>query len=196
MTTSESLRCFVALPVPSAIQKKIATFQQSLDSQVPQHSIRWTIAEQIHVTLKFLGKLDGAELPKLTTALTSAVRGHEQVQLTAECLGCFPSRKNPRVIWIGLTGDVEPLSKLQASVDEQIGEWAQKEEHRKFQAHLTIGRVRETAGRHSRRIGQILEDTQAPEFGSWIATEVLLMRSQLSPKGATHTVLERFPLAG
>ncbi len=196
MTNPESLRCFVALPVPAVIQKKIAAFQQSLDPQVPQDSIRWTTAEQIHVTLRFLGKVDSIELPKLTDSLQSAVQGHKQLQLTAKELGCFPSRKNPRVIWIGLTGDVEPLSRFQASIEEQIGEWAQKEEQRKFQPHLTIGRVRETAGRHSRRIGQVLEDTKAPEFGSWTATEVLLMRSQLSPKGATHSVLERFRLAG
>ena len=190
----EAVRCFVSLPVPAAIQEKIGKFQRSLDSKIPSEAVRWTAPEQIHVTLKFLGKVETAALPELTDALANATRGSTEVRLTAESLGCFPSRKNPRVIWIGLSGDVAPLSKLQARVDQNIAQWAQKEEDRKFNPHLTIGRLRENAMRHSRQTGAILESVTAPKFGSWTGTEIHLMQSQLSPKGAVHTILQRFTL--
>ena len=76
-------------------------------------------------------------------------------------------------------------------IEQACGPWAQKDKRRGFSAHLTIGRVRENAWRHARQIGEALAAVSQPLLGAWTAGEVCLMRSQLSPHGATHTVLAK-----
>ena len=134
----------------------------------------------MHLTLQFLGNISLAEVEKIQGALADVAR---TLHLRAEGIGGFPSLKNPRVIWVGLAGDVEQLEALQASVEEATG----RKEERKFHPHLTIGRVRE-----GRKLNVKLEPWKDKHFGSWEVRELLLMQSRLSPKGATHSVIARF----
>ena len=185
---AESYRLFVSLPVPAKVRKAIADIARELDAQMPSEAVRWTPMEQIHVTLKFLGKVDSSAVPELERALKASVDGIEAFELHLADLGAFPSRRNPRVIWMGLAGDLEVLLRLQTQVLQAVARWSEKEENRKFTPHLTIGRVREP----QRQISAALEAASAPEFKPWRAEQVLLMRSQLSPHGATHTVVREF----
>jgi len=134
----------------------------------------------MHLTLQFLGNIPLAEVERIQGALAGVAR---ILHLGAEGIGGFPSLRNPRVIWVGLAGDVHQLEALQASVEEATG----RKEERKFHPHLTIGRVRE-----GRRLNVKLEPWKDKHFGDWEVRELLLMQSKLSPKGATHSVIARF----
>jgi RNA 2',3'-cyclic 3'-phosphodiesterase len=191
----ESMRLFVALPVPANIRAGIAKFARELDTQIPAEAVRWTPEEQIHLTLKFLGKVDAVALHELQQALGSATLGIGKIELQARHLGAFPSLRNPRVIWIGLEGNVESLLRLQQQVSEATAPWCEKEEDRKFSPHLTIGRLREPQSRAQRKISVALQAKQSPRFGNWQADEICLMRSQLSPHGATHTAVGTYLLS-
>jgi 2'-5' RNA ligase len=192
--TPEFLRLFVSLPVPPEIRGRIFKFARELDSHMPAEAVRWAPEEQIHLTLQFLGKVDTAAVPDLERALDNAVQGIGSMRLEAVGLGAFPSLRNARVIWIGLEGDTDSLLRLWAQVAEATRQWCEKEEARKFSPHLTIGRVREPQGRAIRKISAALGDQPSQRFGEWRAKEILLMRSQLSPNGATHTVLRKCAL--
>lgn len=190
----EFLRLFIALPVPPEIRARISKFARELDAQIPAEAVRWAAEEQIHLTLKFLGKVASTAVPELERALDRAVLGIGSIRLETAGLGAFPTLRNPRVIWIGLEGDTETLLRLQQQVAEATLQWCEKEEKRKFSPHLTIGRVRETAGAATRKISTALGDQPSHPFGEWRAKEIFLVRSQLSPHGATHTVLRKFAL--
>ena len=103
----------------------------------------------------------------------------QPLRLRAEGVGGFPSRRQARVIWVGLTGDIDKLKALHAAVEEVVGQ----KEDRPLRPHLTIGRARERY-----RVG----DWEHQQFGEWEVRELQLMQSKLSPKGATHTVIARF----
>src|SRR6185436_4925288 len=124
----------------------------------------------------------------LVSGLRSACQGTGRFRLSAEESGAFPSLRNPRVLWIGLTGETERLTTLQARIEHATLPWTEKAEDRAFHPHLTLGRVRENSMRHARRIGEVLKARQTPHFGIWEIDDVKLMRSQLSPKGSSHTV--------
>ena len=189
------IRAFIALPLDPAVARELDRFQRRLEDAVPQNSVRWATPEQLHLTLKFLGNIPAQAVEELTAVLRPIGERYPPLQLRAEGMGCFPSARRPRVIWVGLHGDLPDLARLQEQVEGVSGRWAEKEERRPFSPHLTLGRVRETAARQAPRIGEVLQSISAPVCGSWTAPEFLLMRSQLSPHGATHTVLARFPLA-
>jgi 2'-5' RNA ligase len=148
----------------------------------------------MHLTLMFLGSVPTEKIDALESALRGACAGSPPLTLIAEGIGAFPSVRSPRVIWTGLLGDVEPLQILQQRIHIATASFSQKVEDRPFHPHLTLGRVRENAKRHTRRIGEELQRVQQSSFGTWQANEVRLMRSQLSPKGSTYTILASLTL--
>lgn len=189
----EKLRCFIAVAVDDEILRKLRAFQDTLAQALPLESIRWTPAEQLHLTLKFLGNVASLRIAELETAFRSVAEGTRPFTLAAQNFGAFSSLRQPRVLWVGLSGDTEPLCELQKRLDEATSPWAEKNENRAFHPHLTLGRIRENAMRHARRIGERLQTVSKPDFGSWLVTDVRLMRSQLSPKGSTYTTLAAVP---
>ncbi len=189
---SERVRSFVSIACDEAVIEALQSFQRRLEQEVPRDVVRWTPPEQMHLTLKFLGSVAGDQIGALEAVLRPVAHRYHALALRAEGLGCFPTPRNPRVIWVGLQGDVEELERLQEEIEQVTQPWAEKDEKRKFHPHLTLGRVRE--GGNGRRVGQALEGIEAPPFGSWHANQFCLMRSRLSPKGATHSVQAEFAL--
>src|SRR5205814_5344481 len=113
--------------------------------------------------------------------------------LALEGVGCFPNTKKPRVVWIGIQGDLQPLRKLQEQIARETRNFGDNSDERAFQPHLTIGRVK-ASGLHGRKAGQGLELAAVPKLGNWTVHNVLLVRSELSPDGARYTTLAAVPL--
>ena len=191
----ETIRAFISIELPEPLALDVTNLQERLEADLPQAVVRWVPRNQTHLTLKFLGSMASADVGELVKKLEVVVRMTRPFVLRVEGLGCFPGPSRPRVIWVGLSGDLELLKTLQAAIEIATQPWSEKEE-RPFRAHVTIGRVREVAPRIVRQIGQRMKDTPVGTLGEWQVTAINLMRSQLSPKGAVHTVLASLPLAG
>ncbi|HKQ39448.1 MAG TPA: RNA 2',3'-cyclic phosphodiesterase [Verrucomicrobiae bacterium] len=176
---NDSVRAFISVPVAAKVVLNIVDCQKEL-ARGAGETVRWTPEEQIHLTLQFLGNIAAAEVQQLQTRLAPLAR---VLRLRAQGIGAFPSIRRPRVIWVGLAGQIDELKQLQAAVDKATGH----SEERDFHPHLTIGRVRE--GRQPKLAFDPWKDQH---FGEWEVRELLLMQSKLSPKGAAHSVLARF----
>jgi 2'-5' RNA ligase len=192
----ERVRAFLSIGVPEAIARGLDRVKRRLEEALPGDLVRWTPTGQIHLTLRFLGDIPASALPELETTLRHAATTAGPLDLEAEGLGCFPNARQPRVLWVGLRGDLEALQRLQARLDAATGAWAEKAESRSFHPHLTLGRVRDGAFRQARQVGEALGSVAVPLLGRWRAEQFHLLRSQLSPQGARHTVLASFALAG
>ena len=175
----DSLRAFISLPVAPEVVGRIVSCQEELANET-RDAVRWTPRDQIHLTLQFLGNISPDESERIQSGLPGLMK---PLRLRTLALGAFPTLRNPRVIWIGLDGDINELKALQAAVESVTG----RREERAFHPHLTIGRVRE-----GRRLARSLARWKDTEFGEWTARELLLMQSKLSPKGATHSIIARF----
>lgn len=191
---ADDLRLFIAIHIPEVIRERFRSVQQGLDSAMPKDSVRWTAFDQLHLTLEFLGRVPAEKLSLLERALTNVAEAHSPLRLAAESIGAFSSIRNPRVIWIGVTGDVEQLKELQKEVHGSVAQWEEKPETRAYRPHLTLGRVREMKLRELRQVSKALEEATAERFGEWKVEEFVLMQSKLSPHGAQHSVLATFPL--
>lgn len=184
---SESVRCFVAVLLESAVLEEVLVVQRLLRKRLPQ-GVRWAQPDQIHLTLSFLGDVEASRLEDLTAALDKAVAGHAPFQLGLKGLGVFPERGRPRVIWLGLTGDLAALAALQGSAVGAVGSWGNHRETKPFHPHLTLGRVRPEVGFDEGAVEE-LREVEGPRSVEWTVREVSLMSSDLAAAGARYTVV-------
>jgi 2'-5' RNA ligase len=112
-----------------------------------------------------------------------------------EGMGTFPNRRSPRVIWLGLKGEVERLSLFRDALQQGLIEFGVKAEKRPFRPHLTLGRFRKgkRGGRDMEELFSRYESVKGP---SAKLKELVLFRSDLKPTGAVYTRLAAWPLSG
>jgi 2'-5' RNA ligase len=193
----ENLRIFVAIPLPETLLERLADVQYRLQGKVPHRSVRWVRSEGIHLTLKFLGDTPREKIPTIQEALTVVARNAPTCTVTAEGLGCFPSPRRPRVIWVGVNEPTGTLKVLYQAIEEAMTSLGYKPERHSFTPHLTLGRVRRgTSREEQRQISEAVTGTRVGELEAFTAEGFELIRSELKPSGAEYTTLETFELLG
>nr|HID14223.1 RNA 2',3'-cyclic phosphodiesterase [Anaerolineae bacterium] len=193
----ETIRAFIAIPLPHPLLEKLAALQRQLESRVPPRSVRWVRAEGIHLTLKFLGDTPREKLPAIERALAAVAQHAPACTFTIEGLGCFPNPRRPRVVWVGVQEPTGRLAALQDAIEEVMAPFGYPPEGRGFTPHLTLGRVRRRTPRSAvARIGEIVTNTTVGMLAEVPADHFALIRSVLKPTGAEYTTLAEFPLRG
>ena len=185
------IRSFIAIDFPEETRKALEDIQRALKQCGA--GVRWVRPSSIHLTLKFLGNIQPAQVEDIARAVAQEIRDQPPITLRPAGLGAFPSQRKPRVIWIGMEGEVQRLNGIQARLENALEPLGFAREKRGFRPHLTIGRVKD------RRRLQPLVDAMAtldvPPFNSFDANEIILYKSDLRPTGAIYTKLHRMPLA-
>lgn len=192
---STEYRLFVALPIPDPVKDEIERLQDELRAVLPPKSVRWTKREQFHLTLRFLGQVSSPRVPALTEALRGACSEFAALKLRAERIGCFPSLRFPRVLWVWVHDEAEQLPWLQARIELAVGGFAAAAVEKDFTGHVTIARINGIRRAQAEILGKRVHESVDRRFGEWTANEVRLIQSELFPSGARHTVLGRFVLA-
>jgi RNA 2',3'-cyclic 3'-phosphodiesterase len=188
---SKALRLFVALELPEEVRDALAGVQDEL-RRAGAERLRWVRPEGIHLTLKFLGNVEEHRLSAIVDALDRAIEPFEFGVQPSE-LGGFGGRRL-RVVWVGLSGDVEALAELARRVDEAVEPLGFEPESRPFAAHLTLARVPDEVSINEReRIGALVGRHQFPTTPVMTLSNVSLMRSILGPGGAKYERLASFP---
>src|SRR5438552_3046250 len=186
--TAGLVRAFIAIALEPGLTVELEKIQRQFQARISRDAVRWAKPEQLHLTLKFLGHVSRHHLADLAACLKRAPPGIAPFQLALEGAGCFPNMKNPRVVWIGINGELDSLRRLQAHVEQLTPGFGDQKEKRPFQAHLTIGRVK-AHGKQAQIVGAVLEGASVPPLGHWTVGQFHLMQSDLSPEGARYTTL-------
>ena len=177
------MRLFIAIELPDEIKQGITRVQEQLKRSGA--SAGWTRPEGIHLTLKFLGEVPDAKVTEIMQALDGAVRGTGRFQLAVAGAGAFPNAKVPRVLWIGVGGNVEQLGTLQSSVENAMTNLGFEREARKFSPHLTLARIKFPKPRDNWQ--QVIDAVKDVKLGGFEACRVSLMQSELKREGAVYT---------
>ncbi len=191
---NRSARLFVAIKCPSALVRPLAALQRRWQKGLPRRLVRWVSEHQFHITLLFFGRVARERMDELAGRLAEAIVARPALPLGLIGVGVFPDWRHPRVLWAGVDGELDGLAALQQRIQEAGRTYVEKPEERRFHAHVTLGRVmgRERPdGEAVRRAAG--RDLQA-HWGSWQATEVVLMSSELRPGGSVYSDLATFPL--
>ncbi len=194
MSEHDDVRAFVAIELPDSVKRVLGGVIDGL-RQRSLTPAKWVSASGIHLTLKFLGEIPTPRVEEVKRALTTACIETPPMHLEIDALGGFPNTAQPRVVWAGLSGDIEVLSGLATRVDIALAELGYARESRPFVPHLTIARVRPEASRQAKsELGAAVLAAALPEGLRFDAGAVSLMRSQLRPQGALYTRLSQTPL--
>jgi 2'-5' RNA ligase len=190
----EKVRAFIAIELPDPLKENLSLIIDSLrPSEHPY--VKWVSPQGIHLTLKFLGNIAMDLVPRIEDAIAQAAHGTPTIKLQVSGLGCFPNLKQPRVIWVAVTGDVEPLITLQRGIDQALLPLGFATEKRPFSPHLTLGRLRERASPGERsNIGELITATECEAGSATVVNQISLMRSTLTPSGAIYNRLASIEL--
>jgi 2'-5' RNA ligase len=152
----------------------------------------WAGTGATHVTLLFLGNVEGDRVPSLGDALRETARRHPALSLRVRGAGVFGRPTHPSALWAGVEGDREPLAALVADLQRALIPLGFEPEGRAFQPHLTLARARGARG--DAGLARCVSALQDHDFGTIQAREITLYRSELHPSGARHHVVQKFPL--
>jgi 2'-5' RNA ligase len=178
------MRTFIAIELPAEIQTAIAALQDDL--RRARAEVSWTKPGNIHLTLKFLGEIEEGMAGAAAQACVEVTQGCAPFALSLGGTGAFPNAKQPRVLWVGFQDGVSEARRLQAQLDERLAAAGFAKEERPVHPHLTMGRVKSRRG--AAELLKRAEAYQLPEL-SFVAREIVLMRSELHPAGARYTPL-------
>lgn len=192
----QEVRAFIAIELPERFRKMMGEFQSGL-KRPQQRFVKWVKPGSVHLTLKFLGNVKSNQLDPINRELDDIAKDSKTFTVVTSETGCFPNLKKVRVFWLGLSGDVEELLKLQGKIDVALSSIGFPRENRPFTAHLTMARINEDCSTADRlELCELIKDTRFPQPVSMKVEAVSLMRSQLTPAGAVYTRLAEFRLTG
>lgn len=149
--------------------------------------VKWVPAHQFHFTLKFLGEVAEADADRAMAAVERVAAGVKPFAAALRGLGAFPVPSRPSVLWAGLAEGAEELDRLAARVEREMAQAGFAPERRPFKPHLTLGRVREGAFVPG-AVQEGLARAGGQEFGRFGVERVVLMKSELTPRGPIYSV--------
>lgn len=188
---------FVAVDVGDAVRREaarvVAALTMKLEAAKTPPKVVWVKSAALHVTIRFLGEVEPADARRLRELLAPPVP-IAPFDIHWRGIGTFPSNKQPRALWLGVTNGGAQLAQIEEEVTRRIAGAGMVElEDRALLPHLTLGRVKMAGtGVDWPKILQAAEVRNATSH----VDRVTLYQSKLSQYGPHYTELVSAPLVG
>jgi 2'-5' RNA ligase len=195
---ADTTRLFVGLDIPGDIRARLKAYVYSLKARGAE--AKWTNPDGWHITLKFIGWTKRE--PEIREALKAVSASPFNISFRG--LGFF-APKQPRVFYVDVHAP-PALAELAAQVDRTVVPFGVEAESRPYSPHLTLarsgsgnphgakGESKRASMTQLKHIVESMPESPQIEFGTMTANEFILYLSELSPKGAKYTALEKYPL--
>ena len=182
------IRAFVAVKLPEPLTVLVSEVQQKLKARGLH--IAWAAPGNVHLTLKFLGDIESTDIDPIADVMNACAQSMAPLTVAARGIGVFPDLRRPRVVWLGITGDMPQLIAFQKDLDvglTALGKGRFKPEDRPFKGHLTLGRIK--AGLNSGILVKALRETGRVESLAFTVDAIHLIQSRLTSSGSIYTPL-------
>ena len=179
------MRLFTAVDPPPEVHENLVRLLEWLR---PEARLKWTRAENLHLTLKFIGEYPEADLPALEGVLRE-VKWPGDLEVRLRGLGFFPNERAPRVFWAGVETGPE-LAELASRINKALVGLGIPAERRPYSPHLTLARIEDRTPLD--RLRKAVEALDSLEFGVFRPDRFYLYRSQPGPGGAVYTQIGQF----
>ena len=181
----QPMRAFVAISYPQNLRIELARRARTLAGDV--HDVRCMSAESLHLTLAFLGEVPAHSTDSIRSGLEAATRGPSPFVLGFGSGGTFPTGGEPRVAWVGVTGDLDGVRDLQAAITREMRGIGLRIGDRPFSPHVTLARIGRQATPSTRMgMARRFEAARLGALGAHTVAAVSLFESDLSPAGAVY----------
>jgi 2'-5' RNA ligase len=177
------MRLFVAILLDEAVRRALSRLQSAIAPACD--GVRWIPADQLHLTVSFLGEVRDRDVPEVCEAVQRAAL-RPPFTIVANGAGCFPEKGPVRIVWAGARCDSQAMVQCVEAVTAELEQVGYPRERRPWSAHVTLGRVREDRSRGGIRTAveaARLDPVQQP------VNAVCVMCAVLSPKGPTYSVV-------
>jgi RNA 2',3'-cyclic 3'-phosphodiesterase len=189
------MRLFVAVELSEDVRRAAAKAATVLRERLgPRVHARWVIADQLHITVRFIGQVTDDRVPDLVHAARKPLDlGAFDLRLGE--FGAFPGSGPPRVIWVGVEEGLRSLARIHEEMNRRLEPFGFEAEKRPFSAHLTLARIKDLPRRTSAHARHVVKE--CPPLGAaCVITQATVFRSHLSPAGSRYESLAHVPLAG
>jgi 2'-5' RNA ligase len=178
------MRLFIALPLPTEIEEMLGAIIFALKQK--RGRIKWVASKNIHLTAKFLGETEDSKIDKIKASITDLISDFPPARCTIDTLGGFPNLNRPRVIWAGLSGQIDILREISTATEDKMAHLGFEKENRQFKPHLTLGRVKDN--RNIRDLVEYIKEYQINP-AEFAFDRLVLFKSVLTPQGPIYTRL-------
>jgi 2'-5' RNA ligase len=187
---SDTWRVFCAIDLPPDLKQKLAAHSSQVRAATDVKA-NWIYADNVHLTVKFLGEIPVSQVERLSESVARATKPLAPFKLIAEHCGVFPTHGPPRILWIGITDPDKQLAHLHVRLEEECAIAGFPKEPRPFHPHLTIARLR-----HSENARSLSTAHRALNFepAPIDVSQLLLIRSQPGKEGSKYNVISRHVL--
>jgi 2'-5' RNA ligase len=186
-----SNRLFLAVPLSPEVRQAVSRWTATLERR--KDGWRWVAPDNLHLTLRFYGETAEATEAALRERLRRMKSLAPPFELELAGWGAFPSPARPRVLWIGVGGELGPLERLAVTAERDAVELGFERERRRFHPHLTVARAARGRGRPELPAPA---GPGEPRFGHLPVDRIVLYRSELGPGGPTYQRALEVPLVG
>jgi 2'-5' RNA ligase len=187
------IRTFVAVEISPSVRQRAGELVEKC--QALGIEAKWVALENMHITLQFLGNIRENLVPLVCRAVFKAVERIPPFDVICHGVGAFPNAERPRIIWMGMTAGRDELIQLQAAVEEALEGIGFRGEARRFEPHLTIGRLRSSSVGLS-TLAEFVAAHHDYDGSAFDVSEVLVVSSELGKQGPRYEILGRAELGG
>ncbi len=178
------LRTFISVTLPN----EIVGLSNMLKTTVKpaKDNVKWVNFGNIHLTLKFLGQTPDKATDEINNALKEVVATHKNMELKINGTGCFPTVERPRVLWLGVDGDIGPLKNFVSEIDNKLEILGFPIDSKEYIPHITLARIKYPP-KETPDISDFLNTSFEPlKFN---INRIRFMSSELFPNGPIYSIL-------
>ena len=177
-------RIFIALDISEETRRKVSAYIEQLKREVTNLRVGWEKPEKLHLTLKFLGDTDEAQLEKLKETAENIAGEVSKFTLKIAETGVFPSARNARVLWIDVKDEKGSTAKINELLETECEKIGFAKEKRNFKPHLTIARIRDVGKSRELAESHLKKEFEPVEFE---VAEIAIYESRLQPTGSIYS---------
>jgi len=183
------LRTFISIPIPNEVRTKKNMLYSTLENSPSK--INWVKNEQLHLTIKFLGHTPESLFNEIKDGLCNIVSSITPFDLIIDKTGCFPVPERPRVLLLGIDGNIKTLTNLFVKIENKMDQLGFSREEQDYFPHVTLARVKYPQ-KYTPDVSIFLNSTYDPI--DFKVDRVQFLSSELLPTGTVYTLLGSFPL--
>jgi 2'-5' RNA ligase len=184
------MRVFAAIPLSEAALAAVGAVRDRLQAQ--EWPVRWVGDRGLHLTVRFYGEIHEDMVDGLGNSLADAVGRMDPLSIELGSLGVFPTRRRPRVIWMGVAAP-PALELLYDRVERAAMTQGHPAAQGTYRPHVTLGRVQRGAVLAASAVDALdrVDDTVG-----FLADQLVLYRSRSEQGGARYDPLRIIPFEG
>ena len=187
------LRTFIAVEISEEVRSATRALMERLGRA--RADVNWVRPDHLHLTLNFLGDVEPNATPAICKSAVEIATQFEPITIRCAGVGAFPKIERPRTLWLGVEEGADRLIALQAELEVAMADLGFQPEARRFQPHLTIGRVRK-GGKSLEQLTEKLVDQKDFDTGTSLVRELVVYSSVLTKEGPIYTRLSGAHLGG